>query len=264
MVRIPQKIKMVSISEIIPNPYQIRRKFERKKLQSLSDSLRQVGMLSPVILRGGRCGYEIICGQRRVRAAQMAGFKEIPAIILSAGDLQCAQISMIENLQRENLSLCEEAEGYYNLMSYHRVKKDRLSLALSEDSEEISEKIRLLSMGEKVRYKIEENNIPKETVKELLKLHSDRKQLEIIEKIKTEELRHSEVCEIVKQILLENINCKNDEKPQKRRKTFTPSNLLYLNTVKKTVEILKNNGAKVELTQTETEKSLEFVVKIAK
>jgi ParB family chromosome partitioning protein len=264
MVRIPQKIKMVNLSEIIPNPYQVRKKFERKKLLALSESLKQIGMLSPVILRGGRCGYEIICGQRRVSAAKIAGFTQVPAIILSAGDLQCAQISMIENLHRDNLTLCEEAEGYYNLMSYHRVKKNALSAALSLDTEEISEKVRLLSMGEKVRYKIEENKIPQTTVKELLKLHNDETQLQIIEKIKEEELKHNEVCDIVKQILRENMSCKRDEKAQKRRKLLPASNLLYLNTVRKTVEILKNSGAKVELSQTETEKCVEFVVKIAK
>ena len=264
MIRTAQKIKMIKTSEIIPNPYQTRRKFDRREISSLAESIKEVGMLSPVIVRGSICGYELICGQRRLRAAIMAGIGEIPAIVVRAGDLQCAQLSLIENLQRVNLSLCEEAEGYYNLMSYHRVKKENLLKALSAESSRVNEKMRILSLGESVRYKIEENNISEKSARELLKLHDEDKQNEIADRIINEEINHREVCEAVKQTLRTMAQNKKEEKKQ-RRNRISPENMsLYINTVKKTIELLKNNGAKVELEQSENERYVEFTIKTFK
>ena len=114
-MKLSQKIRHIKIGDILPNPYQIRRNFDAASLSELADSIKQNGVLSPIIVRGGVKGYELICGQRRLRAARMAGLAEIPAIIVKAGDAQCAELSMTENLQRQNLSHIEEAEGFFNL-----------------------------------------------------------------------------------------------------------------------------------------------------
>lgn len=265
MVHTSQKIKMIKTSDIIPNPYQTRRRFERTGLERLAASLKEVGMLSPVIVRRSSNGFELICGQRRVRAAKIAQMNEIPAIIVRAGDAQCAQISLIENIQRKNLSFFEEGEGYYNLMVYHRVKKDKLSKALSADSVRISEKVRLLGLSEKTRYKIEENLIAENTARELLRLHNEEKQLKIIEKAVSEGLSHREICHMIKQSIKD--MAQNGEKEIRQRiKISSPEEKLsiYINTVKKTVELLKKSGAKVELSQNEAENYSEFVIKIAK
>ena len=264
MIRTPQKIKMIKISEIIPNPYQTRRKFDRRDISFLAASIKEVGMLSPIIVRGAIGGYELICGQRRVRAAVMAGISEVPAIIVRAGDLQCAQLSMIENIQRVNLSLCEEAEGYYNLMAYHRMKKENLLKALSTESTNVNEKMRILSLSENVRYKIEENNISEKSARELLKLHNEEKQNEIADRIINEEINYREVCAAVKQALREMAQSKKDENMSRKRKFSAENRPLYINTVNKTVEMLKNSGARVELEQSENEKYVEFTIKTFK
>lgn len=261
MIRTPQKIKMIRIDEIKPNPYQTRRSFNGKSLQKLADSIREVGILSPVIVRAAIGGYELICGQRRARAATIAGMENIPAIIVRAGDKQCAQLSMIENLQRENMTLFEEAEGYYNLMSYHRVKKEELIKNLSVENSGVNEKVRLLSLSAPIKYKIEENKIPEKVAKELLKLHDEEKQEEILDKFIKEELNHKELSEFVKQILREMTQNSNEEKRGKRKLLNLP---LCINTVKKTADLLKKNGAKVEMEQTENEKYVEFILKIHK
>ncbi len=264
-MRVSQKIKFVKIKDIFPNPYQIRRSFERKALFELAESIKINGMLSPVILRGSINGYEIICGQRRVRAASVAGLSEVPAIIVRAGDAECAELSLAENIQRENLSFVEEAEGYYNLMSYHRVKKDKLQRVVSVKSERINEKIQLLNLSEAVRYKIEDNNIPEKYARELLKVHDEEKQLDIIDSIINDELTYSKLCERVKKELT--AMAKNEPikgATQKNLLNFKARLPVYKNTLNKTVDILKNSGAKVRMEEKECERYSEFVFKIYK
>ena len=95
-----QKIKSINVEDIKPNPYQTRRNYNHLKLNSLASSIKEVGILTPLLLRTTTLGYEIISGNRRFRAALMAGLKTVPAIVLFAGDRQCAELSLIENLQR--------------------------------------------------------------------------------------------------------------------------------------------------------------------
>lgn len=261
MIRTPQKIKMIKIKEIIPNPYQIRRNFNSEAISQLADSIKEVGMICPVIVRASIGGYELICGQRRTRAAAMIGMEAVPAIIVRAGDRQCALLSMIENLQRENITLFEEAEGYFNLVSYHRLKKEELVKGLSLESSRINEKIRLLSLSAPVRYKIEENRISEKAAKELLRLHDEEKQKEIIDLIAKEELTPGEISLAVKNTLREMSINENKEK-RGRKKAFNMP--LCINTVKKTTELLKKSGARVESEQTENEKYIEFTIKIHK
>lgn len=261
MICTPQKIKMIKIEEISPNPYQIRRNFSAKSLQLLASSIKEVGIICPVVVRTTINGYELICGQRRIRAATIAGMQSVPAIIVRAGDKQCAQLSIVENLQRDNITAFEEGEGFFNLMSYHRVKKDELCKNLSLENGRINEKVRLLSLPSLVRYKIEENDVGEGISRELLKLHNEEKQKEILERIISDDLSRSETAELVRKTLREMSQKKNDEKRQKKRFLNIP---LCVNTVNKTVELLKKSGANVQVSQTESEKYVEFTLKINK
>ena len=263
MIRIPQKIKMIKTDDIYPNPYQTRRKFERSSIVSLSESIKEVGILSPIIVRGAIGGYELICGQRRLRAAIMAGIKELPAIVVRAGDMQCSQISMIENCQRENLTLCEEAEGYFNLMSYHRVKKDKLIKALSVSGEKIKNRMRLLTLSEEAKRKVEEENLSEKAVKELLKLYDEEEQLRLIEKISGECLNNSAISSYVRERLE---NRGGEKRKIKKAEVKNSESLmpLCINTVEKTLQLLKSIGITAELEQTEKEECVEFVIRTYK
>ncbi len=265
MIRTSQKIKMIKIAEIFPNPYQIRRKFEEKALRELSLSIKEVGMLSPVILRKTDNGYETVCGQRRIRAAHMINMEEVPAIIVRAGDAQCAELSIIENIHRENIGFFEEAEGYFNLMSYHKIKKNKLIENLSTDSFKINEKVRLLSLPEKVRFKIESESIEEKTAKELLRIHNEEKQIEIIEKAEKEGLNYRETCMLIEKAILEmKGELKTGTKKGEKIISVREKTPLYINTVKKTVDILKKHGAKVDFQRVDTEEYTEFRIKTYK
>lgn len=264
MIRTTQKIKMIKTAEISPNPYQSRRNFDRKKLEELSASIKENGMISPVIVRGGLSGYELICGQRRLKAAIMAGLREIPAIIIKAGDAQCACLTLTENLQRENLTVFEEAEGYYNLMAYHKIKREKLLGILSLEWMRINEKVRLLGLCEKVRYKIEQKGYGEKFARELLKLRDEDKQLEIIERAEKEDWSFTTLSKKVKEEIKEMAQRRLWESRTFKDKNIKEKMPVYINTVKKTIELLKKNGATVEFSQQENEEYSEFIVKIHK
>lgn len=252
-----RKIKNINLCEIKPNPYQVRRNFNLRKTEMLAESIRKYGILSPLLLRMSRNGYEIISGSRRYRAAIIAGMKTVPAIIVSAGDRQCAELNLIENIQREELTVFEKAEAYYNLLSYHGIKKSEIADALSVKPEEISEKVKLLGALPEIRYKAEEYKIAEESVVELIKLHDEEKQKEITELIIKEKLSPEDTASLVKQI--------NGESLRKRKGKNKVTNIpLCRNTVKRTVNLLKESGEKVEFEQNEDEKHLEFRLKIKK
>lgn len=263
-MKLSQKIRYIKIGDILPNPYQIRRNFDGVALSELAESIKQNGILSPVIVRGGVKGYELICGQRRVRAARIAGLNEVPAIIVKAGDAQCAELSMTENIQRENLSHIEEAEGFFNLMAYHRVKKDKLQRDLSVEYARINEKVRLLSLSENVRYKTEKNKTPLNFLSEIIKVRDEEKQLEIIEEIAKGELTYSKLCERVKKELRIMIGEERNKRQNNSSRSLEAKMPLFKNTIKKTVELLKKGGAHVTLEEKENENYNEYILRVHK
>ena len=262
MIKTAQKIKMLKTRDIIPNPYQIRRTFEQKELQSLAESLKETGMISPLVVRRNSSGYELICGQRRLRAAIIAQMEEVPAIIIHAGDAQCAEISLIENIHRKNIGIFEEAEGFYNLMLYHKVKNEKLQKHLAIDSLKIKEKIQYLSLNNETRLKIETSGMDEKFIKQILRIHSDIERIILVNKIINEKLPFSEAESYVNEYLKEKMipSPKSSEK-RKTKKDKTP---LYYNTVQKTVELLKKYGAKVEFSQKNEEEYVEFCIKTLK
>ncbi len=260
MFSFQQKIKMIKIDDIFPNPYQIRRNFEMKGLLSLSESIKEHGVLSPVLLRPSQNGYEIICGQRRVRAVAIAGMSEIPAIIINVKDSKCAEISMAENIHRKQLSYIEEGEGYFNLMSYHRIRKEALKKGLSVDFSRINEKIRLLRLDEDIRYKIEEKALPESFAKELLKIHDKERQLELIEKADIDNLTYREFCKIAKK---EAKKIAEEHKLYEINKKSLDINILS-NTIEETIKLLKDNDPSVKCARTENEEYVEYTIKLVK
>ena len=264
MAVIIRKIKYIKINEILPNPYQVRRVFERKALFELADSIKENGLLSPVIVRGGVTGYELVCGQRRLRAASIAGKTEVPAIVIKAGDAECAALSLAENTKRCELSLFEEAEGLFNLLSYHRVKKEKTARMVSANLSEINEKVRLLSLSESVRFKAEEKGLHEKYIRELLKIHDEKRQLEIIDLISAKNLSVGELRKIVKNDTQNSGEYKRREKTGKTYGDLSVRMPLYVNTVKKTVELLKKSGAYITQQESDDEDFTEFVIRIHK
>ncbi|AQS57752.1 ParB/RepB/Spo0J family partition protein [Desulforamulus ferrireducens] len=209
-------LKEIKVSEIKPNPKQPRLKIDQEKLQELVDSIREYGVVQPVVVRsqpGG--GYELIAGERRWRACQQLGLEYIPAVIREYGELQSAAIALIENLQRENLNPLEEATAYRRLMDEFQLTQEEVSQRVGKSRPQITNMVRLLSLPNEIKVKVSNGEISAGHARALLTLESRQKQIEVCDLIIKKQLSVRQVEELVQSLIKgKQENNKKKQKPQ--------------------------------------------------
>lgn len=195
-------IVQVKLSNIRPNKNQPRKEFDEEKIKALSDSIKNFGVLQPIVLKPVEDdNYMIIAGERRYRASILAGKEEIPAVIKDIPIKDIMEIALIENLQREDLNSIEEALAYKNLIEDYKVTQEELSEAVGKSRPHITNTLRLLNLQSKVIKMIENGDITAGHGKALLRIEDKEKQLEIAEKIVKEGLSVRMVEDIAKKLL---------------------------------------------------------------
>jgi ParB family chromosome partitioning protein len=167
------------IEEIFPNPSQPRKQFDEPRLQELAESIREKGILEPLLVRRTDQGYELIVGERRWRAAQKAGLKEVPVLVKEVEGRDAFEISLIENLQREDLNPVEEAEAFKHLIEEYNISQDDLSKRIGKDRTTITNTLRLLKLPLEVRNQLLQNQITSGHARALLSLDNKEKQKEL-------------------------------------------------------------------------------------
>ena len=192
---------LVKISEIQPNREQPRKKFNEDAMHELAESIKQYGVLQPLILQKKGKGYEIIAGERRWRASRLAGLKEVPAIIKEYSSLEVLEIALIENIQREDLNPIEEAQAYQRLITEFKLKQDELAVKVSKSRTAITNSMRLLKLGEKVQEMLIEELISSGHARAILPVEDHEKQLVLAQKILDEKLSVRETESLVRKIL---------------------------------------------------------------
>ena len=171
------------IEEIVPNRSQPRKHFDESRLQELSESIKEKGILEPLIVRRIEQGYELIVGERRWRAAQRAGLKEVPVLVKEAEGREALELSLIENLQRENLNPIEEAEAFKRLTEEFNVSQGELATRLGKDRTTITNALRLLKLPLEVRNQLLQNRITSGHARAILSLETKEKQKELCSRI---------------------------------------------------------------------------------
>ena len=167
------------IEEIIPNRSQPRKHFDESKLQELAKSIKEKGILEPLIVRKTDQGYELIVGERRWRAAQKAGLKEVPVVVKEAEGREALEISLIENLQREDLNPIEAAEAFKHLIEEFKISQEDLSKRIGKDRTTIANTLRLLKLPIEIRNQLLQNRITSGHARAILSLESKEKQKEL-------------------------------------------------------------------------------------
>ena len=168
-----REVARIPIEAIRPNPYQPRCVFAQEALEELCASIKQYGLLQPISVRkAGNDAYELIAGERRLRACRMAGMTAIDAIVFSAYEQDSAVIAMMENLQRENLHYMEEAEGYQNLIRDHGLSQDELARRLGKNQSTIANKMRILKLPLTVKRMLLQYNLTERHARALLRLRN--------------------------------------------------------------------------------------------
>ena len=178
-----EAIMELSIAEIQPNPFQPRLYFDPAQLEELSNSIREYGVLQPVIVRLVDGKYQLVSGERRFRASMLAGKESIPALIRQLSDREVAEMALIENLQREDLNYFEEAEGYARLIQEFQITQEEVAKKMGKSQPTIANKLRLLQISQRVRKEISVDVITERHVRSLLKLKNEEQQLDVLNRI---------------------------------------------------------------------------------
>ena len=192
------KETLVNITKIEPNRTQPRKNFDEDALQELSDSIKQFGVIQPLIVQDRKDHYEIIAGERRWRAAKKAGLKEVPVIIKNYTDLEIVEISIIENIQREDLNPIEEALAYKRLLEEFKLKQDQVAERVSKSRTAVTNSMRLLKLCDKVQQMIVDEMITTGHARAILSIEDPEEQYSLAQKIFDEKLSVREVEKLMK------------------------------------------------------------------
>ena len=242
----PKKEVLMSIplDEIAPNPSQPRKYFDEEGLEELKNSILEYGLIQPITVRRSDDGcYELISGERRFRATVRAGLKTINAYVINGDNKKCAILSLLENLQREDLSFFEIAQSYEALIREQGMSQSEIARHTGTSRSNVANKLRLLKLPSVIKKLIREYDLTERHARALLRLDSEEKQLEAVKKICLNNMTISEAEDMIEKAI----------NPPKKKTTdikeINGANItVFKNTVKKAVEMMKNGGvdAKIE------------------
>ncbi|HBM7948450.1 TPA: ParB/RepB/Spo0J family partition protein [Staphylococcus aureus] len=178
-----EQIKQIDISDIKPNPYQPRKTFDENHLNDLADSIKQYGILQPIVLRKTVQGYYIVVGERRFRASKIAGLKYVSAIIKDLTDEDMMELAIIENLQREDLNAIEEAESYQRLMTDLKITQQEVAKRLSKSRPYIANMLRLLHLPKKIADMVKDGRLTSAHGRTLLAIKDEQQMLRLAKRV---------------------------------------------------------------------------------
>ncbi|HCY0797891.1 TPA: ParB/RepB/Spo0J family partition protein [Staphylococcus aureus] len=178
-----EQIKQIDISDIKPNPYQPRKTFDENHLNDLADSIKQYGILQPIVLRKTVQGYYIVVGERRFRASKIAGLKYVSAIIKDLTDEDMMELAVIENLQREDLNAIEEAESYQRLMTNLKITQQEVAKRLSKSRPYIANMLRLLHLPKKIADMVKDGRLTSAHGRTLLAIKDEQQMLRLAKRV---------------------------------------------------------------------------------
>lgn len=204
------EVQQIPIDECRTNPYQPRKTFDADALEELKVSIEEYGIIQPLIVRQSIKGYEIVAGERRFRAAKLAGLEEVPAIIKDYDDRKMMEIALLENLQREDLTIIEEATAYKNLMEELNLTQEQLSNKIGKSRSHIANTTRLLSLPEPVIAYVNNKEISMGHARALLGLKRKSDMMPIVKKIIKNNLNVRQVEKLIQEV--------NERKPPKRKR----------------------------------------------
>ena len=263
----PRNITYLTIDNVRPNPYQPRKQFSKAALEELCESIKQYGVIQPInVRRISTNHYELVAGERRLRAATMAGLKEIPSIIVNVNDNDSAVMALIENLQREDLNYMEEAEGYNNLINDHGFTQEELAQKISKSQSTIANKIRLLRLPPMVKKILSDNSLTERHARALLKLHDEQLQLKVLKLVCEKGLNVKKTEELVERAI-EKYSRQEKEKEKVPERKFTRAIKdirIFVNTIRQAIDLMKKSGVNAKAAQLDRGEYVEFIIRIPK
>lgn len=259
-----EQVTQIDIDLIKSNPFQPRKTFDPFQLEELAKSIKEYGVIQPIIVRKAEKHYELVAGERRLKASKSIGLKKIPAIIRELTDREIAELALIENLQREDLNYFEEAQGYRKLMQEFNLTQDEIAKRVGKSQSTIANKLRILKLPQEVINQVSTDIITERHARALLKLPDEKTQITVLKEIYDNELNVRETDLLVEEYLFQK---KNEEDTRERGKKIVrifKDLRIYLNTIRNAVNTIKEAGLNIKMTEREHEDYIEVNIKIPK
>lgn len=253
-----KETKVVMIDLVEPNPYQPRHEFNDDALMDLAQSIRENGLIQPITVREVDGRYQIIAGERRFRALKLNGAVEVPVLVMDANEVQMAEMALVENIQRENLSAIEEAKSYVEIMKYAGINQSQLALRVGKSQSSIANKIRLLNLDDKIQEAVSTKTITERHARALIGL-DEKQQQKVLDKIVKKNLTVAQTEKLLK----EN---QQDKKTKKKvmLKGISKNLKIAINTVHQAVSMINRAGTTAEITEQENEDDVVITIRIPK
>ena len=254
-----QAVVQIPVKDILPNPYQPRKTFDEDKLLELSQSISENGILQPLTVRKVKNNYQLIAGERRLRAAKMLGFLAVPCIVYDFDDTQSAVFAVLENLQRKDLNFFEEAEGIALLINSMGLTQEEVAKRLGKSQSAIANKLRILKICDRQKEIIIGAGLTERHARALLKIDSTELRDKTLAYVVLKRFNVAQTEEFIEQLLQ---NSAVEKK--KERLVIVRDVRLFANTIQKAIMLMRQSGIEAESTKREGDNYIEYTVRIPK
>lgn len=251
------QVLLIPSEMIYPNPNQPRKSFNQEELVNLAISIRMNGILQPLTVRQIDKGYELVAGERRLRASRLAGLISVPCIVIDVNTLKSAVFSLIENLQRQNLNYFEEAVAIEKLMRDFDISQEDAARRLGKAPSTVSNKLRLLSLPEKAREMLVEKGLSERHARALLRL-PEEDIMTCLETVIERKLNVSQTEKYIEELLIK------EDKPKRQTKIMFSDVKIFLNTINNAVDTMNRAGIGAQVKREDTGDSFRYVIDIPK
>ncbi|MEA4965505.1 MAG: ParB/RepB/Spo0J family partition protein [Oscillospiraceae bacterium] len=253
------RVVHLPVQSIRPNPTQPRKVFDQNGLQELAASIVQYGILQPLTVRRKDGGYELVAGERRLRAARLAGLTEVPCIVMALDEEQSGMLALVENLQRRDLDFIEEAEGLARLMRLYGLSQEQAAMRVGKSQSAVANKLRLLRHSSRVLDELREHHLSERHARALLKLPTEQERLDALAVIVEKEMNVAKTEQYIDRLL------EKKEHTSRGLKGFVLRDVrVFLNTVNHNLDIIRSAGIDADCGQEETEDEIVLTIRIPK
>lgn len=252
------RIIFLPVDELRPNPAQPRRIFDETALQELAASIRQYGVLQPLSVRRRADGYELVAGERRLRAAKLAGLRSVPCVLLVLDDTQSGLVALVENLQRKDLDYLEEAAGLAQLIRRYGLSQEQAAARIGKSQSAVANKLRLLRLEEPVAEALHHYGLTERHARALLRLEDPEQRLAAVEHIGKNQLNVADAEGYIDRLVAQN----QTTQPRRRSAYIIKDVRLFLNSVDRGVRLMQTAGVGAKVSRRDTEDTICLTVTI--
>lgn len=257
-----EDVVQLTVNQIVPNAFQPRTQFDDEKIKELAQTLQTHGMIQPIVVRQkDEEEFEVIAGERRLRAAKLLGWETISAIIRNMSDTETASVALIENIQREELSVIEEAKAYAQLIKMHSLTQEALAQRLGKSQSTVANRLRLLSLPEEIQLALIEKKMTERHARALMKLKDEEHQLKFFREIVDKQLNVRETEELINDFLNKDAKKK---KVRPKSKFISKDIRIATNTIRRSLKMISDTGINVESQEEELDDYYQITIRVKK